>query len=216
MTALAETFSDMRAADAIAACTPLPQRLLLHREVGTRAGRTAWAKRRAWRDALIGIVPAALVFVAARWIGAGQGTACSAAAATLAALVACNYRRRNSDPLQLFEQEAWIDFTQRSWHSRRSHPGTNLPAVDETIPLDALMLICARFLFDGRWTYDFGLCKRAEFTPASDQLPEWTDFLCSADTEEEAVAFSTTIARAWGIACWMHSAASDEHSRQLC
>lgn len=216
MTALAQTFSNMSMADAMAACTPLPQRLLLHREVGTRAGRTARAKRRAWRDALVGIVPAVLVCVAARSMGAGQAAAWIAGAGIMAALITWGFWRRNTDPLQLFEQEEWIDFTQRSWHSRRSHPGTDRPAVDETIPLDALMLICAHFLGDGRWMVDIGLCKLPAFDPASDQLPTWIDFFHSADTEQEAITFSTTIARAWGIACWMHSGASDEHSRQLC
>ena len=213
--AYAEQFSAMRTREAIAACVPMPLRLLLYRESGTAARRAGAAQGKLWVHVPIGAMLAILLACAIRASGAGDGTALVAALAVLVAWPLYFYRRYVRDATQLFELEVWIDFEQRVWHSCKSYADANMPQVVERVPLDALMLLCTASIGQGSWCYDIFLCKCAEFDPAAKSWPDWIESVLSTDTEQSATECAVTIANLWKIPCWRFSGAFDEKSQHL-
>ena len=211
-----EEFSAMGTQEALAACTPLPPRLSLQHVSSTRKTRAEAARSKLPLHGCIGVVFGCLVVYALRAIGASSAMAWTAGTVALLAWPAWRYWQQVSDPTQLFEQDDWIDFTQRRWHSRKTYTDASLAPVADSIPLDDLMLFCIGCFDAHGWLNDVSLCKVSAFDPASDQLPEWLETVHLGRSEEETRIFATAIAQCWGIPCWQRSGAFDGSSKRLC
>lgn len=210
-----DDFSALDTQAALAMCIPLPPRLTLQHAGSTRATRAGAAKGKLWMHAFIGMLLACLVMYLTYAIGASSGVGWSTAALTLLAWPAWFYWRQVSDSMQLFEQESWIDFEQRRWHSCKTYADATLAPVADSIRLDDLMLLCLDCFDAEGWLSDVSLCKTSAFDPASDQFPELYDTIGLVRSEEEALAFAVALAQCWGIPCWKHSAACDAPSQRL-
>jgi len=208
-------FCDLAMHDAVSACMPLPQRLLLRHMAGTRASRASAAKANVWMHAFVGLLLGVLVLYAVRASGIGTGAALVAGAIALLAWPMWFYQRQTIDSTQLFEYDEWIDFERRLWHSHKNYDDTNLSPVVERIPLDDLMLLCTDSIGQHGWSTHILLCKTAEFDPDDKSWPVWGDILLSADLEQSACDSAVLIANAWRVPCWRFSGASDEKSWRL-
>ena len=209
-------FAAMEPQAALAACTPLPARLTLQHVSASCASRAGAARGKAWVHALAALIPAAVVVYGMHAIGAGLAFALAAGACVLMAWPAWRYWRYVTDGTQVFEQDDWIDFGQRQWHSCTLYADVRVPPRIDSAALDDMMLLCSVYLEARGWFTNVSLCKISRFDPASDQLPEGMTSIGAMQSDEAALAFAVAIAQSWGISCWKHSAASDEQSRRLC
>ena len=208
-------FCDLAMHDAVAAFTPLPQRLLLRHMAGTRASRASAAKANVWMHAFVGLLLGLLVLYAVQANGVSTGAALVAGAVAVLGWSMWFYRRQTNDSTQLFEYDEWIDLERRLWHSRKNYDDTNLSPVVQRIPVDDLMMLCADSIGQHGWSTHILLCKTAEFDPDDKSWPVWGDILLSADLEHFACDSAVLIANAWRIPCWRFSGASDEKSWRL-
>jgi hypothetical protein len=124
-----DDFSALETQAALAMCTPLPPRMTLQHASSTRATRAGAAKGQLWMHAFIGMLLACLMIYVMYAIGASSSVAWSTGALTLLAWPAWFYWRQVSDSTQLFEQESWIDFEQRRWHSCKTYADASLVPV---------------------------------------------------------------------------------------
>jgi hypothetical protein len=216
MTAPAMDFASLSTQEAMAVCANLPPRLLLRRVISTPADRAVLAKGKASLFAQAGFLLAPLAMYLVHFAGGGWGLILLAAAATVCGSAIWGYWRVASDPAHVFHLEEWIDFPQRTWQSSTTYADAGMAAVAVNKSLDALMLLCTDSFDAEGWESTIGLCEKAEFAPDHMDWPSSFDFLLSTEHVQTAHACATTIARAWGIPCWQHSAAFDKRSERLC
>ncbi len=196
-------FRRLPAAKMIAACKPLPERLLLFYALQAASERTHFA----WFDALVAaffaLFPAALAFILVVDSTSGPympaalvGTGIVAAAATWA------YVRNMMKVGEVWEYSEWIDFTSRTWNSRRHFNDGAFPDVVQQFPLDSLALVCSRESDEGAAAFDVAISRREDIAAAGEYYPHFLTTIHLPASQALGVAFGNEIAALWGIECF--------------
>ncbi|WP_124540528.1 hypothetical protein [Piscinibacter terrae] len=206
----------LRSGELLAACTPLPARLLLSHAIQTLQDRKKSAMAQAWLYALLGVFPVlfALGFLV-QYMGASRGFAGTCFVAVMIGLMMKGYWKVIRDPEKAWERVHWLDFEARTWEARRSFLDGRLPEQRATVPMDELVLLCFVQQWEHSDSYDVGLCKLSELKASERDVPGCLNIIHSADQESEAHDFARALAALWGIDCWEFAGGIPPSKRKL-
>jgi hypothetical protein len=205
-------------AESLAATTgaPLPQRLLLDHSVQTRQDQMRDAKVEAYFQAFLALVVALPVMgILSKQLGQNSVTFTTGAAMVLLAGVRA-YWAKMSAPGKIWERTEWLDFEQRTWRRRKHCADDFFPRRNESVPFDALALLCFEQSWEQGVSYDVGLCKLADLQTGGMSAPPRLNHLRMFDLEDEAHDVARAVAARWGIACWQHVGGSAPALNRLC
>lgn len=193
------------AAATLAACTPLPERLLLRHGVQTRKDRRGSAIAQGVVYAIVAVLPVMLVMslIKSAFSAKKAGLLILGSAAVLGIALRGAWTAYR-EPGGEWELSHWIDFTDRHWRARKVYTDESRPLQTASLPLGTLALICYTTHWENSVTYDVGLCKAADCVKAEYEYPATLDDLHSADSEDESLRFARSLAALWGVACWQH------------
>ncbi len=201
--------------EVLAACTPLPARLLLGFAVQTKRDRLNGAIAQALLYLLLATFPALLVGAFRRNITDSRSFALGALVVMVVAAMAWAFTREMLAPGKVWERTQWIDFERRVWCARKSHPDGSLQTEYAIVPLDELVLVCFVAYWEQGQSFDVGLCKRTEIKGRDFNDPHYLNRVHTSDTQPEAHAFACALAARWGLECWQLTGGMTPQKRRL-
>lgn len=204
-----------RADEVLAACTPLPARLLLGHAVQTRRDRRNSAIAQALVYLLLAIVPALLALAFLRHLTDSRAFAAGTVGVIVMAAMAWAFAREIRAPGGVWERTEWIDFERRVWCARKRYPDARLPTEHASVPLDELVLVCLVQSWEQGQSHDVGLCRKTEIQGRDFGEPRFLNQVHTSDTEPEAHAFACALAALWGLECWQLTFGTGPQKRRL-
>ncbi|MDP5240544.1 hypothetical protein Q9Q94_13450 [Uliginosibacterium sp. 31-16] len=217
------------AAEVLAACTPLPERLLLGYARQTEEDRRKSAIAGALAHAFVALLPALLIMAGLRHITDNRPVTLAGFILIMLGVMARAAWRELRTPGKVWQLTEWLDFSTRTWHARKAFgkvagppqdfpdphggrldpegasrgltsPDGSLPTRNASLPLDQLLLVCIDQHWEQGVTYDIALCRANEF----EGLEKYSEaprlnMLHQAETEEESLAFARQLSALWQI-----------------
>ncbi len=195
-------FENLPAEMTLAASKPLPERLLLFFSLRTAEDRMRSARGDAKICAYLGLFAAWLAcmlivdlmskpFIPAALVSIGLVVAPAVWA----------YRRSLAKVGQMWEYSEWIDFTSRTWHSRRHFNDGSFPDVIRRIPLDSLGLFWYPRYGDGA-NYGAGIGQIKEVEAAGMNYHAFVLSIHESHSQIDILRFCDKLAALWGIDCF--------------
>ncbi len=197
----------------LAACTPLPARLLLVYIAQTELDNERSIEAGLSVNGIVGMVAGSMAAMLILWL--------FPAAAPLAAIVCAAFsvwaplrgwledKRR---PGQVWERSEWINFKDRTWNYRKHYPDASLPDERSVLPLDSLVLCCYWHYWDGGdHECVLALCRREELESTDDDNPFCLSRIHSPADEARGIELGNRLACLWGIGCFYRT--QDESSQ---
>ena len=188
-------------AEVLAACTPLPERLLLlGYALQTTEDRRKSAIALALAHAFIAMLPALLIMGGLRHITDNRPVTLAGFILIMLGVMGRAAWRELRTPGKVWQLTKWLDFSTRTWHARKAYPDGSLPTRHASQPLDQLLLVCIDQHWEQGVTYDIALCRADEFEGLEkySEAPR-LNMLHQAETEEESLAFARQLSTLWQI-----------------
>lgn len=196
-------FKMLPAARILSASKPLPERLLLSYSLQHASERKGLARADAWFMGFLGLFPGWLAFllisdlksepfIPAAVVGIG----------IVVALAVWGYERNLAQMGEVWEYSEWIDFTSRTWNSRRHYNDGALPDVIRRFPLDSLALFCYEHGFEAATTYGVAIGLLKDIAAAGENTPDRLIEFHEAESEAAGILVGNELATLWGIDCF--------------
>lgn len=217
------------AAEVLAACTPLPERLLLGYARQTAEDRRKSALANALAHAFLAMVPALLIMILLRKITDNRPATLTGFVLIMLVVMARAAWRELRTPGKVWQLTEWLDFGTRTWHARKAFgkdagppqdfpgphggrldpegasrgltsPDGSLPTRCASLPLEKLVLVCITQHWEQGVTHDLALCRADEF----EGLEKYGEaprlnMLHQAEKEEDCIAFARQLSERWQI-----------------
>ncbi len=199
-------FYPLSAQEALAACTPLPARLLISFRVQDKEDWKRSASAAAFVSGTLGLVAGMFAACFIMWLVDEPSVfALLVGVAIFIGMPVNAYLKEERATGQLWESSKWIDFTNRTWNERKHYTDGGDVDINYSVPLDSLALFCYLQGWEGPSTYDIGLCRLEDLEKADESGPYSLASLHSADWEDSAIDFGNRLATLWGIGCYYGS-----------